>query len=358
MGLPARDEARNWVGWTVVDREGAEVGACTAVLADESTGLPEWMYVEVDGASAVVPAVDADGSEGRITVTVTRAQVSGAPSVGGRELTQAQEADLYRHYGIDASREASESLLPAAATDTAAAGPVDTPAAAATDTPATPAADTPAAAATDTPAGGGRGPVVAAVALAATAGLAVAAARRRRPTGRQSLPRPLWSRRPWAPQPPSRAELVAGQVLAVSARAREGARHAGRAAGPMAAAAAESARHRALLAGEGARHVIRTAAPLAVAAAESARHRAMLAGEGTRHVIRTAAPLAVAAAESARHRAVLAGEGARHLRRTAAPLAVAAAESARHRASLGAEQLRHAARLASSAAGTWVRARA
>ena len=34
MGLPARDEARNWVGWTVVDQEGAELGACTAVLAD------------------------------------------------------------------------------------------------------------------------------------------------------------------------------------------------------------------------------------------------------------------------------------------------------------------------------------
>src|SRR3712207_6587569 len=109
MGLPARDEAREWVGWIVVDREGAELGACTAVLADESTGHPEWVYVRVEGASAVVPALDADGSDGRVRVTVTRAQVTAAPSAGGcSALSTAQEAELYRHYGIDVSREASE----------------------------------------------------------------------------------------------------------------------------------------------------------------------------------------------------------------------------------------------------------
>src|ERR671929_75117 len=122
MGLPARDEAREWVGWTVVDREGTELGAVTAVLADESTGRPEWVYVEVEGVSAVVPAVDADGSGGRVRVAVTHAQVTSAPSVGGAlELSTDQEADLYRHYGIEASNAASESLLPAGAAGTGAA---------------------------------------------------------------------------------------------------------------------------------------------------------------------------------------------------------------------------------------------
>src|SRR5918997_386931 len=123
MALPGRDEAKDWVGWTVVDRDGVELGPCTTVLADEATGLPEWVYVEVDGADAVVPALDAGGSGERVTVTVTRAQVTAAPSAGGaRELSQALEADLYRHYGIEASRDSSESLLPAGATDTPAAG--------------------------------------------------------------------------------------------------------------------------------------------------------------------------------------------------------------------------------------------
>ncbi|MGY1680155.1 hypothetical protein [Geodermatophilus sp. SYSU D01176] len=294
MGLPGRDEARNWVGWTVVDREGAELGACTAVLADDATGLPEWVYVEVEGVSAVVPAVDADGSEGRVTVTVTRAQVSGAPSVGtGRELTQDQESALYRHYGIDASREASQTLLPAgrAAED---GGGADTGVAAGT------AAATDTTAPADTPATGSRGTVGVAVALAAVAGIGVARARLRRPAVPQPWHRRLWARRPWAPRPPSRAEVLAGQVLALSARTAEGARHLGRTAAPLAVAAAESARHRAVRSAEEVRHLGHTAAPLVLAAAESARHRTVVGAEELRHLGALASQAAVAAVARAR----------------------------------------------------------
>ncbi|WP_100500256.1 PRC-barrel domain-containing protein [Geodermatophilus chilensis] len=300
MGLPARDEASEWVGWTVVDRDGTELGAVTAVLADESTGRPEWVYVEVEGASAVVPALDADGAEGRVTVAVTRAQVTAAPSVGGaRELSTAQEADLYRHYGIAASSQTSETLLPAAAETGAAAGtgaPADTTPAADT----IPAADT--ASAPDTAGSTGRGTVAAAVALAAVAGVGVvrARARARRPVVRQSWSQRLWARRPWAPRPPSRADLAAAQVRAVSAATAEGARHLGRTAAPLAVAAAESARHWAVRAGEEVRHLGRTAAPLVLAAAESARHRAVLGAEELRHLGAVASQAAVAAVARAR----------------------------------------------------------
>jgi hypothetical protein len=302
MGLPARDEAREWVGWTVVDREGTELGSCTAVLADESTGRPEWVYVEVEGASAVVPALDADGSGGRVTVAVTRAQVTTAPSVGGaRELSTDQEADLYRHYGIESSSEASETLLPAAAGGTGAAAGTGAGADTAADT--TPATDTTPSAVTtpaDTSESTGRGAVLAAGALAAVAGLGVVRARARRAAVRQPWPRRLWARRPWAPSPPSRADVLAGQVLAVSARTAEGARSVGRTAAPLAVAAAESARHRAVRAGEEVRHLGRTAAPLVVAAAESARHRAVLGAEEVRHLGAVAAQAAVAAVARAR----------------------------------------------------------
>jgi hypothetical protein len=302
MGLPARDEAREWVGWTVVDREGTELGSCTAVLADESTGRPEWVYVEVEGASAVVPALDADGSGGRVTVAVTRAQVTTAPSVGGaRELSTDQEADLYRHYGIESSSEASETLLPAAAGGTGAAAGTGAGADTAADT--TPATDTTPSAATtpaDTSGSTGRGAVLAAGALAAVAGLGVVRARARRAAVRQPWPRRLWARRPWAPSPPSRADVLAGQVLAVSARTAEGARSVGRTAAPLAVAAAESARHRAVRVGEEVRHLGRTAAPLVVAAAESARHRAVLGAEEVRHLGAVAAQAAVAAVARAR----------------------------------------------------------
>lgn len=257
MDLPARDEARTWVGRTVVDREGAELGTCTAVLADESTGRPEWLYVEVEGARAVVPAVDADGSAGTVRVPVTRAQVTGAPSVAsGLRLTQDQESSLYRHYGIEASRAASETLLPAAAAGSQGST--------------------------------GRGPLAAALGLAAVAGIGVAGARSRRTAAPESAVQRLWSRRPWAPQPQSTADLVAGQVLAASALARDGARQLASVAAPLAAVAAETARHQTLRAGEGARHLARVAAPMAAAAAETARHRAVLGAEQLRHGARLA----------------------------------------------------------------------
>lgn len=339
MGLPGRDEARNWVGRTVVDREGVELGACTAVLADEATGVPEWFYVEVEGVSAVVPALDADGTGDQVLVTVTRTQVTGAPSSGGAlELSQALEADLYRHYGIDASREASQSLLPTepAGSDTTAAtdaavgtspavvtdDDVDTAVAAGTAVPVD----------TDTQAAGRRAPVVAAVGLAAVAaGLGVARARARQPVVPQPLPRRLWAQRPWAPAPPSPADLVTGQVLAVSAQARRSVRNARRVAGPVAAAAAESARHRALLVGEGARHLAVVTGPVAATVAESARHRALRAGETARHLGRTAAPVAVLVGESVRHRAVLGGEQLRHGTRLARQAAIGTAARVRTR---------------------------
>src|SRR3712207_9098578 len=92
MTLPDRDAARDWIGRTVVDRDGAEIGVCAALLADEATGLPEWMYAERGELTVVVPLVDATSSGDRVQVTVTRTQADGAPRLGpARELSQDQE---------------------------------------------------------------------------------------------------------------------------------------------------------------------------------------------------------------------------------------------------------------------------
>ena len=62
MTLPDRDAARDWIGRTVIDRDGAEIGVCAALLADEATGLPEWMYAERGEETVVVPLLDATGT--------------------------------------------------------------------------------------------------------------------------------------------------------------------------------------------------------------------------------------------------------------------------------------------------------
>jgi PRC-barrel domain protein len=114
MALPDRDSVRDWVGKTVVDRHGAEIGTVTHLLADEDTGAPEWLYADMAGTTVVVPLFDATEAGDRVQVVVDRGLVDGAPRYGeSRELTTDQEAALYRHYSIEASTETSDSLLPA-----------------------------------------------------------------------------------------------------------------------------------------------------------------------------------------------------------------------------------------------------
>ena len=102
MALPERDATRTWIGKAVVDRDGAEIGVCTALLADEATGQPEWMCADLGHASAHVPLVDAVEVGGQLRVAVSRVDVVNAPSVGDtHRLSEDEEAALYRHYEID-----------------------------------------------------------------------------------------------------------------------------------------------------------------------------------------------------------------------------------------------------------------
>ena len=113
MEFPEREVALAWVGRTLVDRDGAEIGACTAVFTDDATRLTEWVCSEVEGTAVFIPAVGATESGGDVQVAVSRDDVANAPTVGGAErISDDEEAALYRHYGIPHSRETSPSLLP------------------------------------------------------------------------------------------------------------------------------------------------------------------------------------------------------------------------------------------------------
>jgi hypothetical protein len=227
MTLPDRDRTREWIGRTVVDRDGADIGVCAALFGDTATGLPEWMYVERDEATVIVPLLDAETRGDRVHVTVTRAHVDGAPRFAlGNELSRAQEAALYQHYGIEYSTSTSESLLPAEA-EPADVQPADvqptetqqTQVAASGSAPE-PAAGRPVASGT-----AGRAPGVAAAvaALAGVAAVVVAAVRLRRGAG-LGLDR-LVRRRTPPPSPAARRVLAARSAArARAAQAAAGAR--------------------------------------------------------------------------------------------------------------------------------------
>ncbi|SNS28329.1 hypothetical protein SAMN06893096_10353 [Geodermatophilus pulveris] len=326
MTLPDRDAARDWVGRTVVDRDGAEIGVCVALLADEATGSPEWMYAERGEVTEVVPLLGATAAGDRVQVTVSRAEAEDAPRLGAaRELSQDQEAELYRHYGIEYSTAASDSLLPAAGAGPAAPSP-DTAGApepardteqppAEQSSPAQPSSAQPSPAqpssaqpssAQPSSAQRGRGLAGALAVLAGLAAVVVVTVRLRR--------RPAWvgrvrRRRAPAPAPaPYRAlagaagaragryAAAAGPVLQDSVRlAREGASIGAVVTGRLAVDAAERARQAATVARTRTDAVATQLTPVLSAAGQAA-WRAARTGTGTALRATDAALLAVGAA--------------------------------------------------------------
>ncbi len=278
MTLPDRDAARDWIGRTVVDPDDAEIGVCAALLADEATGQPEWMYAERDEETVVVPLLGATESGGRVQVTVTRAAADGAPRFGpARELSQSQEATLYRHYGIEYSTTTSDSLLPAVESESAEAAPTESSAtqSPATESPATesgPTRTTPAeaapAAAVDRPMASGavrrgRGVAAAAAVLAGLAAVVVVAVRLRRGSTLE------WGRLLRRGAPPPRT--AAQRALAGAAAARARAVQAVSAAGPVVEASGRLAQRGASASARSARRAAGDAAQWGRAASTTAR---------------------------------------------------------------------------------------
>jgi hypothetical protein len=316
MTLPDRDATRDWIGRTVVDRDGAEIGECAALLADEATALPEWMYVERDGGTVVVPLRDATEDGGRVQVTVTGADIDGAPRFGPtRELSLDQEAALYRHYGIEFSTATSDSLLPAPGAEPAGSEPTEAEPTEAEPTRSAPIESEPTGSAPDETAGQpvtsgaprrGRGLAAALAVLAGLAAAVVAGIRLRRgPT----LGLPLLLRRAAPPpRPAALRALAAARTRAVQVAA---------AAGPVADASGELAR-RAASAGA------RSARLVAVDAAQRGRAASTAARTYTDVATARLAPLLATTGQAA-WRAARAGTDSALQAADAATLAIAAA---------------------------------
>jgi len=117
MTLPTPERAQGWAGRMIVDRTGATVGPCVQIFRDDDTGLPEWASARMGDLVVVLPLAGAVEDGDQIRIAVRRDDVLLAPPVADqRRITEREEAALYRHFGIDFSREGSATVLPAAAT--------------------------------------------------------------------------------------------------------------------------------------------------------------------------------------------------------------------------------------------------
>jgi uncharacterized protein (TIGR02271 family) len=112
----AATDAAAWRGGTAVDRDGEKIGTIDEIYADAETGKPEWLAVKTGlfGMKlSFIPIAEASETGGDVRVPYDTQQVKDAPNAEpDGELSQEEEADLYRHYGLDYSEARSDSGLP------------------------------------------------------------------------------------------------------------------------------------------------------------------------------------------------------------------------------------------------------
>jgi uncharacterized protein (TIGR02271 family) len=119
---PSIDTVQSWQGRTMVDPAGDKLGTIDAIYLDDETGQPEWATVTrglFSAKAAFVPLAQAQDLGDSVQVPYDKQQVSDAPSPqADGNLSQDEEAALYRHYGLDYSEHRSDSGLPAGTDDT------------------------------------------------------------------------------------------------------------------------------------------------------------------------------------------------------------------------------------------------
>jgi hypothetical protein len=115
--LPGPEATHRWQGRTLVDHNGEPLGSIEVIYLDKVTNQPEWALLEADAtgpARTFVPLVSAGEEGDTVRVRFAKTLVEGAPAMAAdRELSEDQEGELYRHYGVPYSRADSPTGLPA-----------------------------------------------------------------------------------------------------------------------------------------------------------------------------------------------------------------------------------------------------
>jgi uncharacterized protein (TIGR02271 family) len=103
--MPDVDTVRSWQGATMVDRDGDRVGTIDAIYVDDQSGQPEWALVNTGlfgTKSTFVPIAQAASSGDQVQVPYEKQLIKDAPRIDpDGHLSEAEEQELWRHYGLD-----------------------------------------------------------------------------------------------------------------------------------------------------------------------------------------------------------------------------------------------------------------
>lgn len=116
MGTLEKDRILQFRGEDLRDRDGDKIGSVTEIYLDAETGAPEWALVSTGlfgGKSTFVPLRDATEADGTLRVPFDKATVKDAPKMDpDGQLSQSEEAELYRYYDMEYSESRSGTGLP------------------------------------------------------------------------------------------------------------------------------------------------------------------------------------------------------------------------------------------------------
>lgn len=102
-----QEQIRYVIGTTAYGADGDKIGKVGHVYLDEQTGQPEWLTVETGWFGTkenFVPLQRAELREGEaVVLPYDKTMVKNAPKVEpeGGQLSEQEEAELYRYYGFD-----------------------------------------------------------------------------------------------------------------------------------------------------------------------------------------------------------------------------------------------------------------
>ena len=120
MPTPSIETARGWLGRVMVDRDSNKIGEVVDIYLDHETGQPEWAVVRTGlfgMRSSFVPLAEAREIGDELQVPHQRLQVKDAPNIEpDGQLSEVEEAELYRHYGLEYDTVTLDSDSPASQT--------------------------------------------------------------------------------------------------------------------------------------------------------------------------------------------------------------------------------------------------
>jgi uncharacterized protein (TIGR02271 family) len=119
--VPTIEDVRTWRGHDAVGPDENKLGTVEDIYLDQETGEPEWVALKTGmfgGKLSFAPLAQARLDGDTVVLPYEKEQIKSAPRVeADGALSQEEETELYRHYGLEYTERHSDTGLPAGAGD-------------------------------------------------------------------------------------------------------------------------------------------------------------------------------------------------------------------------------------------------